>query len=175
MHATNRLILMCFCASSLALAGLAPTHAATRSTTSLPSDTLRAMIDRWVKSVGGEPALARIHGMHLRGRGAIGGVPSVIETWIARDGLREVALQDSDRSELVCGGSKAWIHDWNGKTRALEGRDRGDALTDAFVRALVFLGPSRDALARAGACDAGTDSSGALRIVRLAAPEGGVI
>ena len=175
MRGMSGFILLCSWVSCLALTGLpVRAQAATRPTTSTGSDSLRVLVDRWVTSIGGGQALARIHGMHLRGRAVVGGVPSTIETWITRDGLRAVTLQDSDRSERVRSGSTVWIRDWNGKTRALDGRDRADAVGDAFLRALAFLGPSRNALARAGARDAGADSSGTLRLVRLASPDAGV-
>src|SRR5215831_18749233 len=175
MRLMNRLILSSGLGSFLLLAGLATSSpAATSAASSAPGDSLRALFDRWIASTGGAQAIAGIHGMHLRGRAVLGGVASTSEIWITRSGMREVTVQDSGRAELVRHGSAVWFHDWNGKTRTIQGRDRRDAISDAFTRALVFMGPSRDALSRAGATDAGTDSTGTLRVVRLAAPDSGV-
>ena len=176
MRTMNRSILWSGLTSWLVLARVSSASPASAPSppASAQSDSLRALLGRWTAAVGGTPALAKIHGMHLRARAILGGVPSTTEVWITRAGMREVTVQDSGRAELVRHGSQVWIHDWNGKTRALQGRDRKDAVSDAFLRALAFMGPARDALSRAGAREAGMDSTGTLRVVRLAAPDSGV-
>src|SRR5262245_60378987 len=137
-----------------------------------PSDTLSALIDRWISSAGGRERIAQRNAIHLRARETTGGVPGTSETWITRKGLRSVLTEGRDCSEWVRADTLAWIHDWNGHTRPLEGRDRADAVTDAFVRTLVDLGPSREALRAAGATDGGDDSTHTLRRVRIRPPGG---
>jgi hypothetical protein len=137
-----------------------------------PSDTLNWLVDRWVASSGGRERLARHRGVHVRARATTGGVPGVSETWVTRDGLRSVLTEDRDRNEWVRDRVTVWLRDWNGRTHALQGRDRADAVTEAFLRALAYVGPSREALRRARATDAGDDSTHTLRRIRLTPPDG---
>lgn len=136
-------------------------------------DTLALLIDRWIASVGARDRLAQRSGVYLRARVVTGGVPGERESWITREGLRSVLTEPADHCEWVRRETRAWWHDWNGRTHELQGRDRADAVTDAFLRALVHVGPSHEALARAQATDAGDDSTHTLRRVRLT-PAGGV-
>ncbi len=163
-HAASPLLL------ALSLLAAPPARAAASAA---PSDTLDLLLGRWIGSVGGPARLARLHGAHLGGRATTGGVPGKTETWITRDGLRSVLTEDRDRREWVRDRADVWVRDWNGRTSALEGRDRADAVTEAFLHAMVDLGPSREALRDAVATDAGDDSTHTLRRVRLT-PRGGV-
>src|SRR5262250_2078656 len=110
MRAMKRFILWSCLVSCVALAGASTwSAAATPAASPAPSDSLRLLVDRWVASVGGAQALANLHGMHLRGRAVLGGVPSALEIWITRSGMREVTVEDSGRAELVRHESAVWI------------------------------------------------------------------
>lgn len=137
-----------------------------------PADTLDARLDRWAAAVGGWERLERIRGSHLHAATTTSGVAGSSETWITRDGCRRRFAEGDDRREDVRRGARAWARDWNGKTLEVRGRDLGDRITDAFLMSLVYAGFSRRALADAGARDGGDDSTGALRVVRLAPPGG---
>jgi hypothetical protein len=134
-----------------------------------PADSLGAILDRWTRAVGGTPEGS---GVHLRGHGTTGGVSSTFESWITRGGVRTITTEGDERSEWVAAAGTVWWHDWNGRTHTLQGRDRADGLTDAFVRGLIAAGPSRSALASARATDRGRDSTGMLQIVRVTPPGG---
>jgi hypothetical protein len=137
-----------------------------------PSDTLSMLIDRWISSAGGSERIAQRSAVHLKARATTGGVAGTSETWITRKGLRYVLTEDRDRNETVRADTSVWNRDWNGHTRPLEGRDRADAVTDAFVRTLVDLGPTREALRAARAVDAGDDSTHTMRRIRIKPPGG---
>src|SRR5262249_47921119 len=137
-----------------------------------PSDSLAALLDRWSAAVGARAWSASRVGTHMRAHAVTGGVPGTIESWITRDGLRDLVTEGVDHGEWVCRGHEAWQRDWNGRTRALEGRDLGDAVTDAYIRALAYAGPSRLMLRRASPRAAGLDSTGTLQVIRLTPPAG---
>ncbi len=147
------------------------TAAGTAGTAARTDDSLSVVLERWRRAVDAS-AWANHAGTHLSARTIASGVPGQVESWIGRDGLRIVIHEGSDQSEWVWDGAEVWWRNWNGKTRALAGRDRADGVTDAFVRALIFAGPSRAALRAAHAADAASDSTGALRVVRLTPPGG---
>src|SRR5262245_19720623 len=136
------------------------------------ADSLDVLVARWVASVGGGERIVRNPGTHLTERTVTGGVPGTSETWITRQGLRYTLVQDRDRAEWVRDGANVWVHDWNGRTHPLEGRDRADAVTEGFLRALVYVGPSTGVLRGAGASDAGNDSTGTLRRIQLTPKDG---
>jgi len=145
----------------LAMAGaIVAAHAAA-------ADPLAALVTRWVAASGPRRAALR-----LDARTVSAGVAGVATTWIGAAGERTVTIEDRDTTETVRAGAACWLRDWNGHVRALEGRDRADAITAGAVRALVFLGPDAASLRRAGARDAGADSIGAFRLVALAPPGG---
>lgn len=166
-RSASGIMMVALCAT---LAAPAPTRAAAPSS-ALP-DTLSMLLDRWASSVGGRGPIASFRGMHLHARTATSGVPGTRETWVTRGGLRELVTEGTDRSEWVREGPTVWRRDWNGKTQELAGRDRADAVTDAFLRSLVYAGFTREALVGAGARDGGTDSTGAVRVVHLQPPDG---
>src|SRR5437867_5930742 len=112
--------------------------------------------------------------MHLRAHSVTAGVPGVYEMWVTRNRLRTTLVEGADHGEMVRNGDKVWWHDWNGRTKPLQGRDLADGVTDAFLRALAFVGPSRRVFAQAHATDLGDDSTHTLRRVRIT-PPGGVV
>ena len=138
----------------------------------MPGGGLDRLVDQWATSVGGREVLARRTGTHISARDVTGGTRGVSETWITRDGLRSTLTEGRDLGEWVRHRATVWVHDWNGRTRTLEGRDRADGVTEAFLRSLVYVGPSREVLRRARAADAGDDSTHTLRRIRLAVPDG---
>lgn len=149
----------------------AETPAGHRSSAS--QDSLSIIVGRWAAAVGGWKRLERVSGSHLRARTVASHVPGTSQIWVTRDGYRESMAEGTDRSERVQSGPDGWVRDWNGKTRALEGRDLADGVTEAFLHSLAYAGFSMAELEGVGARDAGDDSTHAFRVVSLA-PRGGV-
>src|SRR5215471_2804320 len=150
----TRAWLMAWLGAALALVPAARARAA-----SATADSLDALVARWVASVGGGESIARNPGTHLTERTVVAGVPGTSESWITRKGFRYTLVQGRDRAEWVRDRANVWVHDWNGRTHPLEGRDRADAVTEAFLRSLLYVGPSSSWLRGAHATDAGNDST----------------
>lgn len=113
-----------------------------------------------------------IGGTHLTATTVADGIAGHAEFWVTRDGYREFVREPDGTRERVDRPDSAWVRDWNGWTRALEGRDLRDETTNAFLRGIVFAGDPRAVLATAGAREVGDDSTSAFRRIAFTPPGG---
>lgn len=79
---------------------------------------------------------------HARYSVADNGLASTVDEWVTRDGYyRRVFDRGLDRTDLLVTPEGAWLRDWNGFVRDLEGVELRRTRTQAFTAAVLAFGP----------------------------------
>jgi hypothetical protein len=125
-------------------------------------------IHRWVAATGGDKAWRRFKHAALTGDTEVAGVAGSAEMMVARDGFRRLSMEQGDTQEETCAGATAWLRDWNGHVRELEGRDKADERAVGWILSLLYAGGARD-LTEAHARVTGEDDAHTRVILRLTA------
>jgi hypothetical protein len=134
--------------------------------------TVDEVITRWVRAAGGQKALRAVRTVHLQGDSTESGVAGATEGWLSRDGSRRLTTQEKDTRDETCRRRECWFKDWNGKVLELEGRDRRDKITEAYLESLIFGGAARNVAHRDGARLLGEDEAHGRVVIRFSPPDG---
>jgi hypothetical protein len=134
---------------------------------------LQEVMNRWVEAaLGPQPPARDARGAVMRADTLEDGIPGHVEEWLDRGGWRRVTTQGARLREEVCRGDVAWVKDWNGKVLELQGRDRRDQLTAAYIEGLLFGETARGVLADGQAELAGAAAAQPNLVIRLSPKDG---
>ncbi|HEX4823842.1 MAG TPA: aspartyl protease family protein [Candidatus Polarisedimenticolaceae bacterium] len=107
--------------------------------------TVSSVLKRWVEATGGEKAWKGVKGATYRADSALQQIKGTQDVAVARDTFRRVTTEQGDTQEEAVAAGGAWLRDWNGHVRDVQGRDRADQRAEALIEALLFAGSVVDA------------------------------
>jgi hypothetical protein len=132
----------------------------------------QAVVERYLKAVGGREAVASERSLHVKGTISAFGLAGTIESWTQRpDRSASVTTIGPFTIREAVDGATAWRVDQNGKFTRLDGKDLEDALASAYFENDLWVTPDQGgaAIAKVGA---ERDSAGSYVVLEVTPPVG---
>jgi hypothetical protein len=132
----------------------------------------QAVVERYLKAVGGRDAVASERSLHVKGTIAAFGLTGTIESWTQRpDRSASATTIGPFTIREAVDGAAAWRIDQNGKYTRLDGKDLEDARSSAYFENDLWLMPDQGggAIARIGTQ---RDSLGSYVVLEVLPPVG---